>query len=393
MSTPAKVSSESPAPARPAGAAGAGRSGQIRLEGVFKRYGAVTVIDDLSLTIEPGTFYALLGPSGCGKTTTLRMIGGFETPSSGRICLDGDDVTDRPPNKRDVNTVFQSYALFPHLTVRKNVQFGMERRRVSKAEVVARATEALESVQLTHLADRRPSALSGGQQQRVALARALVNRPHALLLDEPLGALDLRLRRQLQVEIKRVQQEVGITFVHVTHDQEEAMTMADVIAVMNRGRIEQAGSARDLYDHPATAFVANFLGQSNLVGASITGTDGDATVVQTAGGARFRVPARRVASRTGELAVGVRPEKVWISELDDLDADPARTNRLRARVVTSAFLGVSLQYNVRTEAGDDLIVTVQNNARETAPWVADGTEVELSWEPDHTFVVAVGADV
>ena len=398
MSTPEQVTPE-PAPGPPSGggatATGSVRksSGQIRLEGVSKHYGEVTVIDDLSLTIEPGTFYALLGPSGCGKTTTLRMIGGFETPSVGRICLDGDDVTNKPPNKRDVNTVFQSYALFPHLTVLKNVQFGMERRGVKKAEVVQRAKEALESVQLTHLADRRPGALSGGQQQRVALARALVNRPHALLLDEPLGALDLRLRRQLQVEIKRVQQEVGITFVHVTHDQEEAMTMADVIAVMNRGRIEQAGSARDLYDYPSTAFVANFLGQSNLVKASIAGTDGESSVIETHDGSKFRVPTRRVAATSGELAVGVRPEKVWISELDDLDPDPERSNRMRARVVTSAFLGVSLQYNVRTAAGDDLIVTVQNNSREAAPWVADGAEVELSWEPAHTFVVAVGTDV
>ncbi len=368
-------------------------SGEIRFEGVTKRYGEATVIDDLSLTIEPGTFYALLGPSGCGKTTTLRMIGGFEVPTEGRVFLDGTDVSTLPPNRRDVNTVFQSYALFPHLTVLKNVMFGLERKKVSKAEVERRAKEALESVQLTHLADRRPAALSGGQQQRVALARALVNRPHALLLDEPLGALDLRLRRQLQVEIKRVHAEVGITFVHVTHDQEEAMTMADVIAVMNRGRIEQAGTARELYDEPSTAFVANFLGQSNLMDASITGTDGDWSVVEVHDGTKLRAPSRRVAASSGRLAVGVRPEKVWISALHELDTGEERSNRVRARVITSAFLGVSMEYHVETPAGDELIVTVQNNQRDASPPYPDGTEVELSWAPEHTFVVAVGADV
>ncbi len=390
VSTPEQLTPDVDQPA-PASAAAA--TGEIRLEGVSKFYGDVTVIDDLSLEIQPGTFYALLGPSGCGKTTTLRMIGGFEVPSVGTVHLDGKDVTNLPPNKRAVNTVFQSYALFPHLTVAKNVAFGLERSKVGKAEVKRRAAEALESVQLSHLAERRPAALSGGQQQRVALARALVNRPGALLLDEPLGALDLRLRRQLQVEIKKVQEQVGITFVHVTHDQEEAMTMADVIAVMNRGRIEQAGSARELYDYPSTAFVANFLGQSNLVKASITGTDGDSSVAETHDGNKFKVPTRRVAATSGELAVGVRPEKVWISELHDLDPEPSRCNRVRAHVVTSAFLGVSLEYHVKTPAGDELIVTVQNNAREEAEWLADGTEVELSWEPAHTFVVTVGADV
>ncbi|MBO9531676.1 MAG: ABC transporter ATP-binding protein [Solirubrobacteraceae bacterium] len=371
----------------------ASATGEIRFDAVTKRYGEVTVIDDLSLTIEPGTFYALLGPSGCGKTTTLRMVGGFELPTEGNIYLDGADVSHLPPNKRDVNTVFQSYALFPHLTVLKNVMFGLERRGVGKAEVQRRATEALDAVELGHLAERKPTALSGGQQQRVALARALVNRPHALLLDEPLGALDLRLRRQLQVEIKRVHAEVGITFVHVTHDQEEAMTMADVIAVMNRGRIEQAGSARDLYDTPQTAFVANFLGQSNLIDATVTGTDGEWTVVQTHDGVKLKAPTDRVAATTGKLAVGVRPEKVWIwDRIEEADAGE-RENKLTARVTSSAFLGVSMEYRVETAAGDELIVTVQNNRRNASPPYANGTEVELSWAPEHTFVVAVGADV
>ena len=241
----------------------------IRLEAVTKRFAEVTAVDDLTLSIPRGAFYALLGPSGCGKTTTLRMVGGFEDPTEGRIYLGGDEVTNLPPYKRDVNTVFQSYALFPHLSVDKNVAFGLERKKVSKADVASRVGEALEMVQLGQFGRRKPAQLSGGQQQRVALARALVNRPRALLLDEPLGALDLRLRKQLQLQLKQIQQEVGITFVHVTHDQEEAMSMADTIAVMNEGRIEQAGSAADLYERPRTEFVANFLGVSNLVDARL----------------------------------------------------------------------------------------------------------------------------
>ena len=241
----------------------------IHLEGVTKRFADMTAVDDLTLSIPRGSFFAMLGPSGCGKTTTLRMIGGFENPTAGRVFLGGSEVTNQPPYKRDVNTVFQSYALFPHLSVEKNVRFGLERKKVDKHEAKKRAAEALELVQLGHLAHRKPGQLSGGQAQRVALARALVNRPRALLLDEPLGALDLRLRKQLQIELKRIQQDIGITFVHVTHDQEEAMSMADTIAVMNGGRIEQSGSATDLYERPRTAFVANFLGVSNLVDARI----------------------------------------------------------------------------------------------------------------------------
>src|SRR3954464_10035280 len=225
----------------------------IRLEGVTKRFGETTAVDALDLEVPRGAFYALLGPSGCGKTTTLRMVGGFEDPTEGRVFLGGHDVTALPPYRRDVNTVFQSYALFPHLSVEKNVAFGLERKKVGKDEVRRRAGEALELVQLGHLGARKPAQLSGGQQQRVALARGVVNRPRALLLDEPLGALDLRLRKQLQIELKRIQQDVGITFVHVTHDQEEAMTMADTIAVMNEGRIEQEGGAAAEQQHPKPA--------------------------------------------------------------------------------------------------------------------------------------------
>src|SRR3954454_20550239 len=266
----------------------------IRLEGVTKRFAETLAVDDLSLEIERGSFFAMLGPSGCGKTTTLRMIGGFEDPTAGRVFLGGVDVTDHPPFRRDVNTVFQSYALFPHLNVERNVSFGLERRKLGKDEIRQRVGEILDLVQLTGLGNRRPSQLSGGQQQRVALARALVNHPRALLLDEPLGALDLRLRRQPQIELKRIQQDVGITFVHVTHDQEEAMSMADTIAVMNLGRIEQAGGAADLYERPQTEFVANFLGVSNLVDAQVRRNGGPLSEFVTHDGAKLRVPDERI---------------------------------------------------------------------------------------------------
>src|SRR3954454_20687316 len=271
----------------------------------------MVAVDDLSLDIQVGEFFSMLGPSGCGKTTTLRMIGGFEDPTEGTVYLGGSDVTDLPPYRRDVNTVFQSYALFPHLDVERNVAFGLERRKLAKDEVKRRVGEALDMTQLHGLGERKPAQLSGGQQQRVALARALVNRPRALLLDEPLGALDLRLRRQLQLELKRIQKEVGITFVHVTHDQEEAMTMADEIAVMNDGRVEQRGSALTLYEQPRTAFVANFLGSSNLLDGEMIGKE----EFRTRGGRRIQVLA---PGHAGGRA-GVRPEKVrLVSGGDDL---------------------------------------------------------------------------
>jgi spermidine/putrescine transport system ATP-binding protein len=352
----------------------------IRLEGVTKRFGAVTVIDDLDLEIGRGKFYALLGPSGCGKTTTLRMIGGFELPTAGRIFLGEEEVTTRPPHKREVNTVFQSYALFPHLTVEKNVAFGLQRQKVDKDEIKRRVAEALDTVQLGHLAQRRPAQLSGGQQQRVALARALVNRPRALLLDEPLGALDLRLRRQLQVELKKIQQDVGITFMHVTHDQEEAMSMADTIAVMNAGKIEQAGTAEELYEAPQTAFVANFLGTSNM----INGTLQNGTVT-THDGATLQVPAERIGPHhTAEVCIGVRPEKIVIGKR----GGPSEGNLVRGRVELSSFLGTFVQYVVRAEGGEELTVMCQNDDGVGRADFTAGEEVDLTWQPTHTFVVA-----
>jgi spermidine/putrescine transport system ATP-binding protein len=373
---------------------GGGETPDIRLEHVSKRFGDVLVIDDLSLDIERGAFYALLGPSGCGKTTTLRMIGGFELPTRGTVLLGGEDVTDCPPHKRDVNTVFQSYALFPHLTVERNVAFGLERQGVGKAEVRRRVGEALETVQLPQLAKRKPGSLSGGQAQRVALARALVNRPRALLLDEPLGALDLRLRRQLQVELKRIQQEVGITFIHVTHDQEEAMSMADTIAVMNGGKIEQAGSATDLYERPQTAFVARFLGVSNLVRGTIGQMNGNPlTKVTTHDGAALLAPTNRCVDHAGSpVSVGVRPEKVKLLPADAPVQDGA--NVLKGRIVLSSFLGVSLQYVVKTAGGEELMVIAQNEQGSLPASLGAGQEVQMAWEPRHTFVVAAedGAD-
>jgi spermidine/putrescine transport system ATP-binding protein len=359
----------------------------IRLSAVTKRFTDTVAVDDLSLDIERGSFFAMLGPSGCGKTTTLRMIGGFEDPTAGRVFLGGVDVTDHPPFRRDVNTVFQSYALFPHLTVERNVAFGLERRKVGRDEVRRRVGEILELVQLTGYEARRPSQLSGGQQQRVALARALVNHPRALLLDEPLGALDLRLRRQLQIELKRIQQDVGITFVHVTHDQEEALTMADTIAVMNEGRIEQMGSGEELYERPRTEFVANFLGISNLLDGTIGSGDGSMAVFNTEEGERVLVPADRLADVNGAaIRIGVRPEKITIAPGGGETSSAAR-NVVHGRVTVASYLGVSIQYVVETPRGNELTVIAPNRDGDAANSIGPGRDVSLSWDPTHTFVV------
>src|SRR5689334_9902972 len=361
----------------------------IHLERVSKRFADVLAVDDLTLSIERGRFYAMLGPSGCGKTTTLRMIGGFEDPTDGRVFLGGEDVTERPPYRRDVNTVFQSYALFPHLSVERNVSFGLERKKVGKEEVRQRVGEILELVQLTGLGKRRPQQLSGGQQQRVALARALVNHPRALLLDEPLGALDLRLRRQLQIELKRIQADIGITFVHVTHDQEEAMSMADTIAVMNGGRIEQAGGAAELYERPRTEFVANFLGVSNLVDARIKARDNGLARLETHDGATLHVPSERCGPHSDDnVRAGVRPEKITL-----LPADapvPDGSNVLHGQVLVAAFLGISIQYVVRAAGGEELNVFAQNTDGSEPESLGAGRKVQLAWRPEHTFVVGRG---
>jgi spermidine/putrescine transport system ATP-binding protein len=356
----------------------------IALSNVTKRFSDTVAVDDVSLEIAPSTFFAMLGPSGCGKTTTLRMIGGFEDPTEGRIELAGQDVTHVPPYRRNVNTVFQSYALFPHLSIGKNVGFGLARKKVSKAEIRQRVGEALELVELGAMADRKPGQLSGGQQQRVALARALVNRPRALLLDEPLGALDLKLRKQLQLELGHIQREVGITFVHVTHDQEEAMSMADTIAVMNDGRIEQLGSPTDLYERPRTAFVANFLGACNLMEGKVVARASDLVELETPDGNRLHVPADRLLEGSdGTVRVGVRPEKLRIAT----GGAAADGNVLRGHVTDASFLGVMTHYVVRTAAGADLTVVAQNDGSIATGEIGPGREVDISFHPSHCFVV------
>ena len=342
----------------------------VRLDHVTKKFDEVTAVDDLSLEIERGSFFALLGPSGCGKTTTLRMIGGFEQPTEGAIYLGDEPVSGKPPYKRDVNTVFQSYALFPHLTIFENVAFGLRRRGVRKNDVQGRVLGILDLVGLKGLERRKPRQLSGGQQQRVALARALVNKPRVLLLDEPLGALDLKLRKQMQLELKAIQHDVGITFIHVTHDQEEAMTMADRIAIMNAGKIEQLGTPSDLYEQPQTAFVASFLGISNLLAGTVSGPQSvkldDGTEVQLAPGV--------LNGTTGRVAVGVRPEKIRLGHTE--------TNKLTGRLLETAYVGVATQYVLETRAGN-VSVYVQNSE----PGAPDAAPSEISWSPDSTFVV------
>ncbi|MEH1097715.1 ABC transporter ATP-binding protein [Micromonospora sp. CPCC 205561] len=355
-------------------------AGDLRLDNLTKRFGAVTAVDDLSLTVPQGSFFALLGASGCGKTTTLRMIAGLEEPTAGRVLLGERDVTRLRPYRRPVNTVFQSYALFPHLDVFENVAFGLRRRGIRSVDDEVMNMLAL--VQLDDHGRRRPDQLSGGQQQRVALARALVNRPQVLLLDEPLGALDLKLRRRMQVELKRIQTEVGITFVHVTHDQEEAMTMADTVAVLDKGRIEQLGTPADLYEYPATAFVASFLGQSNLIDGEAAGGGGDGVAV-SAHGSRFWVPAGRARVARGPVHLGVRPEKTHL--VDSVDRVPAGCQHVTGVLTDAAYVGVSTQYLLRTAWGGELSVFVANNGAAAALPV--GTQAAAYWDPRHAFLL------
>jgi spermidine/putrescine transport system ATP-binding protein len=348
-------------------------SADIRLDGVTKRFDDVVAVDRLSLEIEHGSFFALLGPSGCGKTTTLRMIGGFEQPTEGEIYLGDNEVSALPAYKRDVNTVFQSYALFPHLSIFENVAFGLRRRGMRGGTVTGQVNEILRLVGLEGMEKRKPRQLSGGQQQRVAVARALVNKPKVLLLDEPLGALDLKLRKQMQLELKGIQHDVAITFVHVTHDQEEAMTMADQIAVMNHGRIEQLGTPTELYETPSTAFVAGFLGASNLIPGTVSGSN----TVRLHSGPEVRVRPDALAGRTGEVAVGIRPEKIELGQ--------GQPNSLEGTVVEQAYVGVSTQYIVETGCGR--LTVYRQNASPGLNGAAAGQRLTLSWSPESTFVV------
>ncbi len=351
----------------------------LHLVNLTKKFGDVAAVDDLTLTIPAGSFFALLGASGCGKTTTLRMVAGLEDPTSGTISIGDKDITHLRAFQRPVNTVFQSYALFPHLDIFENVAFGLRRRGIK--DVKATVEQMLDLVELGSLARRKPTQLSGGQQQRVAVARALINKPDVLLLDEPLGALDLKLRRQMQIELKRIQTEVGTTFVHVTHDQEEAMTMADTIAVMNAGRIEQMGHPADIYELPHTVFVANFLGQSNLIEGRVE-VNGEMLEVM-AHGVRFRVPRERSSATGPELVLGVRPEKMMVLDAPDADKVPDGHNALFGRVTDVSYTGVSTQYLVRAAWGQELIVFEQNMI--VGDRCAVGDDVIVHWSPRHTF--------
>ncbi|MET9118459.1 ABC transporter ATP-binding protein [Streptomyces longwoodensis] len=365
--------------------------GDVRLTGIGKTYGAFTAVHPLDLTVPQGSFFALLGASGCGKTTTLRMIAGLEEPTTGTVHLGDQDVTHLPPYKRPVNTVFQSYALFPHLDIFENVAFGLRRRGIKS--VKKQVEDMLELVQLGEQARKKPHQLSGGQQQRVAVARALINHPKVLLLDEPLGALDLKLRRQMQLELKRIQTEVGITFVHVTHDQEEAMTMADTVAVMNAGRVEQLGAPADLYENPRSTFVANFLGTSNLIEAEVDTRSGD-DIVLRAGGGKLVLPAARCTAPTaagGRVLVGVRPEKISLTHADDAGSIPEGRNRITGTIADASFIGVSTQYVVDSAVCPELAVYAQNVERDGR--LVPGAEVVLHWSPAHTFGLDADQDI
>ena len=340
----------------------------VHLDGVEKRYGDVVAVAGIDLDVRDGEFFSLLGPSGSGKTTTLRMIAGFEQPTAGRIELHGRDVTGVPPFDRDVNTVFQDYALFPHLSVGDNVAYGLMVRKVPRNERTARVTDALRMVRLEGYEGRKPAQLSGGQRQRVALARALVNRPRVLLLDEPLGALDLKLREEMQIELKAIQQQVGITFIYVTHDQEEALTMSDRLAVFNAGRIEQLGSPADVYERPATRFVAGFVGTSNLLTAEV---------------------ARTILGRTGTFTI--RPEKIRLAAADAAPG-PDEASAL-GHIASVVYLGPDTRYIVELEAGGRLVVTEQNlTTTSTEVLEQQGKAVRLIWKRQHELPIADGAD-
>jgi spermidine/putrescine transport system ATP-binding protein len=358
----------------------------LRLRNVTKSFGAFTAVHDLDLDVPRGSFFALLGPSGCGKTTTLRMVAGLETPTAGSITLAGQDITYAKPYRRPVNTVFQSYALFPHLDIHENVAFGLKRRKAG--DVNAKVKEMLDLVELDSQARKKPAQLSGGQQQRVALARALINQPEVLLLDEPLGALDLKLRRAMQIELKRIQTDVGLTFIHVTHDQEEAMTMADTVAVMNAGVIEQMGAPEELYENPRTTFVANFLGQSNLIEGTIKSRSGDLVTVDMHG-IDVSVPAARAHAESAKGWIGIRPEKVLIGDPGEVLDAPG--NSIPGGTVSDvSFVGVSTQYLVRMPWGQELQVFQQNTGHRRLYRV--GERVELSWRPDYAFLLDFSQD-
>jgi spermidine/putrescine transport system ATP-binding protein len=366
-------------------APGAGGPPSIELRGVSKRFGDVVAVDTVSLTVGQGEFLTLLGPSGCGKTTTLRMIGGFELPTAGSVLIDGEEMGNRPPYRRNVNTVFQNYALFPHLNVAQNVGYGLAMARVPRRERRQRVAEALALVRLPHVEKRKPSELSGGQQQRVALARALINRPAVLLLDEPLGALDLKLRKAMQLELKGLNREVGATFVYVTHDQEEALTMSDRIAVMSEGHILQVGTPDEIYERPRNRFVADFIGQTNFLEGRFAGINAELAAVEIPGAGTLRGRVPDVTLYSGRVTLAVRPEKVAFAE--DVNSVPEHWNVAGGDVTDVIYLGTHTQYVVRLVAGGVLTVHRQNRAASTADRHA-GEHVRVVFDPLCAMVLA-----
>jgi spermidine/putrescine transport system ATP-binding protein len=357
----------------------------LTFEDVSKSFGDVRAVDGVSFQVERGEFYSLLGPSGCGKTTTLRLIAGFELPDDGRILLEGADMTQTPPNERRVNTVFQQYALFPHLTVEDNVAYGLKQAKVSKSDMATRLDEALRRVRLEDLRKRRPRELSGGQQQRVALARALINEPTALLLDEPLAALDLKLRRAMQVELKKLQERVGITFIYVTHDQEEALTLSDRIAVMNDGRILQEGTPHEIYERPRTRFVADFIGQTNFFEGSVE-EDGDVVVVRDKTGLVIRCAPVNFAQRGGDVAVSVRPEKIA-----PLNGSATQANVFEGTFLRRTYLGDLVEYHVLLQGGRELTVQRQNERDDLASRWSVGDRVSVAFDEESALVLEMDA--
>jgi spermidine/putrescine transport system ATP-binding protein len=353
----------------------------VELRNVTKRFGGFTAVEAINLSIQAGEFLTLLGPSGCGKTTLLRMISGFETPTEGSVWLDGRDVTHLPPYRRNVNQVFQSYALFPHLTVAENIGFGLKMQKLPKAEIAQRVEQVTGLVSLAGMEQRKPSQLSGGQRQRVALARAIVCQPKVLLLDEPLSALDAKLRHLMQVELKRLQKKLGITFVFVTHDQEEALTMSDRIAVVNKGRIEQLGPSSEIYHSPKTTFVANFIGQANIIEATLVASEGSFTRLRLSSDVEVRVPSDTIPVGTTDLLVSIRPEKIHLQK-----TRPAGENVFAATVDEELFKGALDELSLKTAGGLELCVVVANESA-TQETFHEGETVYCCLHPSDIVVV------
>ena len=368
-----------------------GGSAVVRLEQVTKHFGDFVAVEEADFDIGEGEFFSMLGPSGCGKTTTLRMIAGFEQPTTGRILLQGQDVSRTAPHKRDVNTVFQNYALFPHMNVFDNVAYGLRNKKVKEAEVATRVNEMLEVVRLPEFAQRKPNQLSGGQQQRIALARALVNMPKALLLDEPLGALDLKLRQVMQLELKRIQRDVGITFIFVTHDQEEALTMSDRIAVMTQGRVDQIGTPTEIYGNPATTFVAGFIGTANLLPVSVVSQTGDQVTVDSRLGTQFRVPAGGRSYGTGaDATIMIRPERLVPAGAPLHGGEAAGS--IECTVSSLVFQGPVVRCQVQTRTGADLVAHL--GPEDDPASLSVGSPITMTWAYEGAYLVpeAIAAD-